>query len=81
MTMAGYENFLTIVYQSGPAFHGYQPMRLKVLNMGTRDNRVLIDADCPVTPSSHLNWFGYSEEGQLFSYDNFGIVRSFSYTT
>ena len=52
MTMAGYENFLTIAYQSGPAFHGYQPMRLKVLNMAMRDNRVLIDADCAVTPSS-----------------------------
>lgn len=79
--MAGYENFLTIVYQSGPAFNGYQPMRLKVLNMATRDNRVLIDSDCAVTPSSQLSWFGYSEEGQLFSYDTFGIVRSFSYTT
>ena len=56
-------------------------MRLKVLNMATRDNRVLLDADCAVSPSSTLTWFGYSEEGQLFSYDTFGVVRSFSYTT
>lgn len=63
VTMAGYENFLAIVYHSGPAFNGYQPMRLKVFNMATRDNRVLFDSDCAVTPTSELKWFGFSEEG------------------
>lgn len=81
VTMAGYENFLAIVYQSGPAFNGYQPMRLKVINMATRDNQVLYDADCSVTPTSDLKWLGFSEEGQLFSYDTLGIVRSFSFST
>ena len=81
VTMAGYENFLAVVYQSGPAFHGYQPMRVKIFNMSTRDNRVLLDADCAVSPTSELRWFGFSEEGQLFSYDGFGVIRSFSYTT
>ena len=56
-------------------------MRMKILNMSTRDNRVLMDCDCAVTPTSDLKWFGFSEEGQLFSYDNLGIVRSFSYST
>ena len=56
-------------------------MRVKVLNMATRDNRVLLDADCPVTPYSELKWFGLSEEGQIFTFDTFGVVRSFSYTT
>ena len=81
VTMAGYENFLAIVYQSGPAFCGYQPMRLKIVNMGTRDNRILLDTDCPVTPTSELKWFGFSEEGELFSFDTLGIVRSLSYTS
>jgi len=81
VTMAGYENFLAIVYQSGPAFNGYQPMRMKVLNMATRENQIIMDADCAVTPTSELRWFGFSEEGQLFSYDGLGIVRSFSYGT
>jgi len=61
--MAGYENFLAIVYHSGPAFNGYQPMRVKVLNISTRDNRVLFDSDCAVTPTGELKWFGFSEEG------------------
>ena len=56
-------------------------MRLKLINMATRDNRVLLDADCPVTPTSELKWFGFSEEGQIFSYDGLGIVRSFSFTS
>jgi len=61
--MAGYEQFLAIVYQSGPAFNGYQPMKLKIINMQARENQVLIDADCAVTPTSELRWFGFSEEG------------------
>ena len=42
---------------------------------------MLLDADCAVSPTSELRWFGFSEEGQLFSYDGFGVIRSFSYTT
>ena len=56
-------------------------MRLKVINMASRDNQVLIDADCSVTPTSELKWFGFSEEGQLFSFDTLGVVRSFSFST
>ena len=78
--MAGYENFLAVVYLSGPAFNGYQPMRLKIINMGTRDHAVYLDADCPVTPTSELRWFGFSEEGQLFTFDSLGIIRSFSFS-
>lgn len=56
-------------------------MRVKILNMAARENSVIIDADCALTPTSELRWFGFSEEGQLFSFDDLGIVRSFSYTT
>jgi chromosome transmission fidelity protein 4 len=51
------------------------------MNMETRDCRVLIDADCAITPGSVLTWMGFSEEGQIFTYDSDGILRSFSYTT
>ena len=56
-------------------------MRLKILNMATRENSVIMEADCAVTPTSELRWFSFSEEGQLFSLDGLGIVRSFSYNT
>ncbi|TQD85540.1 hypothetical protein C1H46_028906 [Malus baccata] len=32
----------------------------------------------PLTPSSHLTWFGFSEEGQLSSYDSKGAMRVFT---
>ena len=79
--MLGYENFLAVVYHSGPAFLGCQCLRLKIMNMATRDCRLLIDADCAITPGSILTWAGFSEEGQIFTYDSEGILRSFSYTT
>ena len=33
--------------------------------------------DLPVTPDSRLNWFGYSEQGNLYSYDSTGHLRTF----
>ena len=79
--MAGYENFMAVIYHSGPSFLGCQSLRVKIMNMETRDCRVLIDADCAITPGSVLTWMGFSEEGQIFTYDSDGILRSFSYTT
>ena len=79
--MAGYENFMAVIYHSGPAFLGCQSLRLKIMNMETRDCRLLIDAECAITPGSELIWADFSEEGQLFTYDNDGILRSFSYTS
>ncbi|KAE8125017.1 hypothetical protein FH972_019855 [Carpinus fangiana] len=32
----------------------------------------------PLTPGSHLTWFGFSEEGQLSSYDSKGVLRVFT---
>ncbi|KAK7304216.1 hypothetical protein RJT34_15339 [Clitoria ternatea] len=32
----------------------------------------------PLTPGSSLSWFGFSEEGQLCSYDSKGVLRSYS---
>ena len=78
--MVGYENFLAIIYHAGPAFLGSQSMRVKIINMTTRDYRILIDAECPASPASLLTWVGFSEEGQLCTFDTYGILRSFSYT-
>lgn len=32
----------------------------------------------PLTPGSHLTWFGFSEEGQLSSYDSKVLLALFS---
>ena len=63
VTMAGYENFLAVVYNSSPAFLSNRSMRVKIINMASREHKVLIDAECPVSPDSKLEWFGFSEEG------------------
>ena len=36
---------------------------------------VLSDIECPISRYSNLTWLGYSEEGQLYTYDNEGVVR------
>ena len=43
--------------------------------MGGKSFSILADVECPVTRYSNLVWVGYSEEGQIFTYDNEGIVR------
>lgn len=79
VTMAGYENFLAVVYHTAPAFQQQQALRVKIINMATRDYKILIDADCPISPGSTLTWFGFSEEGQIFTFDSDYVLRSFSY--
>ena len=80
VTMVGYENFLAVIYHAGPAFLTCQTMRVKIINMQTRDYKTLIDVECPASPNCILNWAGFSEEGQLFTFDSFGVLRSLSYT-
>ena len=55
-------------------------MRVKIINMATRDYKILIDAECPSSAFSILTWVGFSEEGQLFTFDSNGVLRSFSFT-
>ena len=80
VTMVGYENFLAVVYHAGPAFLASQSMRVKIINMATRDYKTMIDVECPISPNSIMTWAGFSEEGQVFTFDSMGVLRSFSYT-
>ena len=75
--MAGYENLLAIVYHAGPSIFGCQALRLRILDMGNSSKHypLLHDIECPVSKYATLLWFGFSEEGQLCSYDNEGLFR------
>lgn len=79
--MAGYETLLAVVYHSGPAIFGYQTMRLKLINMVNRDYRILIDTEFPLSREANLIWLGFSEEGQLMSFDSEGIMRAFTFAS
>lgn len=77
--MSGYENLLAIVYHAGPPVYGCQSYRLKVINMNEREYRVLVDTECPISRDAVINWLGFSEEGQLLTFDTEGVLRAFNF--
>lgn len=56
----------------GHKFHGnvltMQVLEFRVFNI--RDRTQPITGRLPLTPGSNLTWFGFSEEGQLSSFDS-----------
>jgi chromosome transmission fidelity protein 4 len=82
VTMAGYENYLAVVYHNGPSLYGSQTLRVKIIDMtatGASSFQTIKDVECPISRYSNLTWFGFSEEGQLCNYDTEGIMRSLSF--
>jgi chromosome transmission fidelity protein 4 len=75
VTLLGYENLLVMIYHSGPSVYGFQTLRMKCIDMQSKSYNVLYDTDCPITVHSNLVWAGFSEEGQIFTYDNEGVLR------
>lgn len=73
--MVGYENLLVIIYHSGPSVYGFQNLRIKCIDMQGKTYNQLYDTDCPISVHSNMIWAGFSEEGQLFTYDNEGVLR------
>ncbi|CAI0450117.1 unnamed protein product [Linum tenue] len=55
---------------------GLQVLEFQVFDIrnGTRPSRGRL----PLSPGSHLIWFGFSEEGLLSSYDSKGVLRVFT---
>lgn len=76
--MGGYENLMVVVYHAGPSIYGCQALKMKVIDMGNKSYPVLHDIDCPISRYSNLIWLGFSEEGQLYTYDNEGVFRGLS---
>ncbi|TNV85001.1 hypothetical protein FGO68_gene11836 [Halteria grandinella] len=78
VTLTAYENLLAVIYHAGPSVYGAQSLRLKLLDMsptGPTSYAVIKDLECPISRYSNLVWIGYSEEGQLFTYDSEGVFR------
>ncbi|PAN11499.1 hypothetical protein PAHAL_2G176200 [Panicum hallii] len=77
VTAAGHGDQLAIVSHASDCLpSGDQVLDVKVFNISERaqsfSGRLLL------TPSSQLSWFGFSDNGQLSSYDSKGILRVFS---
>ncbi|KAG6413774.1 hypothetical protein SASPL_126488 [Salvia splendens] len=77
VTAAGYKDELAVVtHISPPLPTNEQILEFRVFNIshGSQPLRGLL----PLTPGSNLTWFGFSEEGQLSSFDSKGILRVFT---
>ncbi|WOK95221.1 WD repeat and HMG-box DNA-binding protein 1 [Canna indica] len=78
VTAAGYKDTLSIVTHASECLHsGDQMLQVRVLKIS--DGTELINCHLPLSPTSILTWFGFSEEGQLSSYDSKGVLRVFSH--
>ncbi|KAI7731328.1 hypothetical protein M8C21_027142, partial [Ambrosia artemisiifolia] len=77
VTASGFGDELAVVTHSSPPLPSNEQMLMfEVFNVsnGTQP----IKARLPLTPGSCLNWFGFSEEGQLSSFDSMGVLRVFT---
>ncbi|KAD2805933.1 hypothetical protein E3N88_39310 [Mikania micrantha] len=77
VTASGFGDELAIVTHSSPSLPSNEQMlKFEVFNVskGTQP----IKGRLPLTPGSSLKWFGFSEEGQLSSFDSMGVLRVFT---
>ncbi|GAB2289736.1 Protein ENHANCER OF LHP1 1 [Dionaea muscipula] len=77
VTAAGFKDELVVVtHSSQPLPPNNQMLEFSVLNIsnGTQPSR----GHLPLSPGSTLAWFGFSEEGQLSSYDSKGVLRVYT---
>ncbi|XP_073059203.1 protein ENHANCER OF LHP1 1-like [Primulina eburnea] len=77
VTAAGFKDELAVVMHISPSLPSDDPMfEYRVFNIpnGTRPLRGRL----PLTPGSCLKWFGFSDEGQLSSFDSKGVLRVYT---
>ncbi|OEL35871.1 WD repeat and HMG-box DNA-binding protein 1 [Dichanthelium oligosanthes] len=77
VTAAGHGDQLAIVSHASDCLpSGDQVLDVKVFNISERAQS--LSGRLLLTTSSQLSWFGFSDNGQLSSYDSKGILRVFS---
>ncbi|KAF6171356.1 hypothetical protein GIB67_009497 [Kingdonia uniflora] len=77
VTAAGLKDELAIVTHASHSLPtNDQMLEFEVFNISNKTQT--LRGHLPLTPGSNLSWFGFSEEGQLSSYDSKGVLRVFS---
>jgi len=74
VAMCGYEDLLSIVYHQSVPLSGTQRMNVRIYNV-KKDLKVVADIPLALSGEATIKWIGFSEEGQLFTYDTDGILR------
>ncbi|KAK8962747.1 hypothetical protein KSP40_PGU006198 [Platanthera guangdongensis] len=74
VTAAGFRNKLAVVTHASDCFpSGDQVLEVNVYNICDRTKP--LRCHVPISPGSSLSWFGFSEEGDLCTYDSQGVLR------
>ncbi|PSS08331.1 WD repeat and HMG-box DNA-binding protein like [Actinidia chinensis var. chinensis] len=74
VTASGFRDELAVVTHASPSLPSNdQMLEFRVFNIcnGTQPIRGRL----PLTPGSYLTWFGFSDEGQICSFDSKGVLR------
>ncbi|XP_008453323.2 protein ENHANCER OF LHP1 1 isoform X2 [Cucumis melo] len=77
VTASGFKDEVAFVTHSSTCLPSNdQVLEFRILNIS--NGTQLLRGRLPLTPGSHLTWFGFSEEGKLSSYDSKGVLRVFT---
>ena len=76
--MAGNDYVFAYAFHSGVPFLGSQAFSFRMHSI--RDYSLLYEGPLCLSQYSHLIWFGFSEEGMLYSFDSDKRLRLFSLT-
>ncbi|MCL7035969.1 hypothetical protein MKW94_022549 [Papaver nudicaule] len=76
VTASGFKDELAVVTHASRLPSNDQMLEFRVFNFAKETQP--IKGCLPLTPGSCLTWLGYSEEGQLSSYDSKGVLRVFT---
>ena len=83
--MTGYENLLVVIYHAAPPCNYQQQLRLKIIDCGnqlfsqSQTYKIIHEGECPVQESSILTWVGFSEEGNLMTVNDNGLITGFNH--
>lgn len=78
VTAAGFKDELAVVTHASDSLpSGDQMLEFKVFDISNETQP--LRGRLPLTPGSRLSWFGFSEEGQLSSYDSEGVLRVYTH--
>jgi chromosome transmission fidelity protein 4 len=76
--MLGYENLCCVISHNGLPILENQNLKMKILDVN-QNYTIVAETEVCLTPSSTLLWAGFSDEGEIYTYDSEGILRAFSF--
>eukprot|EP00256_Glycine_max_P033285 XP_006578517.1 WD repeat and HMG-box DNA-binding protein 1 isoform X2 [Glycine max] len=77
VTASGFKDKLAVVTHATDGLPSNDQM-LEFMAFNIPRGTQLLQGRLPLSPGSSLSWFGFSEEGQLCSYDSKGVLRSYT---